>query len=113
MPRKRKIDPKKLKKAVIGMEAKAKELGWSLSTPASDARKAMEQPQFVSVKLGDSLANGGFILQWQAEKVGFGEITFYVKKKKLICDTECMGPGFVKAAMLHFLESSVLYDPKG
>ncbi len=107
------VDPEKLKDAVKGMEAKARELGWSPTMSRAEARAAKENPKFVSVKLSEDQPMGGFILDWQCEKVGFGQITFYTKDQRLLCDTETMGPDFVKAALLHFLENSVLYDPRG
>jgi hypothetical protein len=107
-----KIDPEKLANAVKKMASKAQELGWSLTQSRDASREAMENPKFVYVKLSEDQPMGGFILDWGAEKVGFGQITFYVKKKRLVCDTETMGPRFVKAAMLHFLDKSVIYDPK-
>lgn len=106
------IDPEKLAEAIRKASAKAEELGWSANNTAEESRAAMDNPKFVSVKLSEDLPAGGFILEWQAEKIGFGQITFYVKNKQLLCDTECMGRDFVKAAMLHFLENSVIYDPK-
>lgn len=106
------VDPEKLAEAVQGMAAKAQELGWSLNRSREEARAAADNPKFVYVKVGEDQPMGGFILDWGAEKVGFGQITFYTKDNRLVCDTETMGADFVKAAMLHFLENSVIYDPR-
>jgi hypothetical protein len=114
MPKKRsKFKPEQIAEAIHKMASKAKELGWSPTMSREEKRDAQDNPKFVSVKLSGDMPMGGFILDWQAEKVGFGQITFYTKNKILTCDTETMGAAFVKAAMLHFLEKSVLYDPKG
>jgi hypothetical protein len=112
MAEKPKFDRKKIAETMRRAASKAQELGWSPNLSPEESKEAVDRPKFVSVKIGAGQPVGGFILEWQAEKVGFGEITFYVKNKQLLCDTECMGPAFVKAAMLHFLENSVIYDPK-
>lgn len=112
MEEKPNIDPEKLAEAVDKMASKAQELGWSRNTSKEEMRAALDNPKFVYVKLGEDQPMDGLILDWGAEKIGFGQITFYPKDGRLICDTETMGADFVKAAMLHFLENSVLYDPK-
>lgn len=121
MKKKLKIDRVKLKRAVDGMEAKARELGWSRTSSAEEVKKAIDEPKFVYVKLeeiwgpwkrGKSGNQGGFAVTWGAEKIGFGEITFCIKDGKVICDTECMSKGFVRSVMLHLLETGILWDPK-
>lgn len=107
------VDPEKLAEAVEKAANKARELGWSPGKSREELMDALDNPKFVYVKVGEDQPKGGFILDWGAEKVGFGQITFYVNsKKQLACDTEAMGADFVKSAMLHFLENSVVYDPK-
>jgi len=106
-----KIDPKKLCDAVRKMGAKAMELGWSPTQSKEEREAAQKDLKFVYVKVSEDVPKGGFILDWGAEGIGFGQITFYEKKKQLVCDTETMGRSFVKAALLHFLEHSVVYDP--
>jgi len=105
-----KLDRDQVVQAVKKMAAKAQELGWSPGMSREEARAAADNPKFVSVKLSEDQPKDGFILDWQCEKVGFGQITFYTKGRKLLCDTETMGPEFVRAALLHFLEKSVAYD---
>lgn len=107
------------KKAIRQMAAKAMELGWSPNAPAADAKQAMNEPEFVYVKMGEiwgpwkrkgGLGNdGGFILRWGAKGVGFGELTFSFKAGKMVCSTECMGQKFVQAALRHFFTTSVEY----
>lgn len=114
----------KIAKALKGMAAKASELGWSPGRPADEVQKAMDEPKFVYVKLDRvwgpwkdrNIGNdGGFVITWGAEKVGFGELTFCVEKKgrRVVCDTECMGgQKWAKAVMAEFLKN-IVYDPKG
>lgn len=106
-----KIDPEKLTNAVQKMALKAAELGFSPNQSLEDLAAARKNMKFVYVKVSEDVPMGGFILDWGVEGIGFGQITFYEKNKQLVCDTETMGPSFVKAAMLHFLENSVIYDP--
>lgn len=96
------------------MAAKAMELGWSPKQSAKESGDAIDNPSFVYVKLeriwpkwkkGKAGNDGGFIVRWGAEKVGFGELSFYLKKGKLYCDTECMGTKFPKAVMAALMES--------
>lgn len=88
------------------MAAKAGELGWSFKNSQKDVREAIDHPKFVYVKMED----GYLVMQWGAEKVGFGEITFHTKEGKLHCDTETMGKDFVISAINHFLQTQVIYD---
>lgn len=111
---------KKAAEAIADMAGKAQELGWSPNTPPEESKKAMDEPKFVYAKLdrvwgpwkrkGGRGNDGGFVLRWGAEKVGFGEFTFYIKKKKVICETECMGQSFVRGAFEHFLRTSVVFE---
>lgn len=106
-----KIDPKQLCDAVRKMAAKAGELGFSPNQTKEELEAARKALKFVYVKVSEDVPKGGFILDWGVEGIGFGQITFYEKNGKLACDTETMGRSFVKAALLHFLENSVVYDP--
>lgn len=115
----------KIVKAVQGMTAKASELGWSPGRPADEVQKAIDEPKFVYVKLdrawgpwkrrGGEGNNGGFVLTWGVEKVGFGELSFCVKLDgTVVCDTECMGgQKWAQAVLAEFLRTAVVYDPKG
>lgn len=118
----KKPDREEIAKALPRIVGKALELGWSPSLSNEESKAALEAPKVVYCKLGDiwgpwkrgkSGNQGGFTIEWGVEKVGYGEITFVIKDGKTICDTECMGPAFVKAVLLHFLANSVIYDPKG
>lgn len=97
----------KLEKAVSSMAAKAGELGWSPKNSQKEVQEAIDHPKFVYLKMEE---DGYLCVQWGAEKVGFGEITFHTKDGKLYCHTECMGKDFVMAAMLDFLKTQVIYE---
>lgn len=111
MDEKPKIDPEKLAAAVKKMALKAEELGFSPNQSKEELEAARKNMKFVYVKVNEDVPKGGFILDWGVEGIGFGQITFYEKNNQLACDTETMGRSFVKAALLHFLENSVVYDP--
>lgn len=55
-------------------------------------------------------AGEGFVLDWAADEIGFGQLTFVKRDGKTICETECMSPKFVKEAMTHFIENVELLD---
>lgn len=74
----------------------------------------MKKYKFMYVKLGDTWDpwekdgrsnDGGFCLDWGAEDIGFGQLTFYKKDGKTICLTECMSEEFVKQAIDYFANS--------
>lgn len=47
----------------------------------------------------------GFILEWGAKGMGFGELTFVQKLDgKIECETECMGREFVEQAIAALLK---------
>lgn len=123
--RKKKGPPKKtIAKAIGKMALKAGELGWSQHTTIEESRKAIDEPKFVYVKLdrvwgpwkrrGGAGNNGGLVLAWGAEKVGFGELTICITQEgKVICDTECMGgEKWARAVVSEFLKG-LSYDPPG
>ena len=75
--------------------------------------------KFEYVMLGDSWQSwesdggempAGFVLNWSAYDIGFGQLTFYRHGDKTECYTECMSPEFVKATLDHFFDSLVLVD---
>lgn len=41
----------------------------------------------------------GFILGWETKSAGFGELTIYLEKGVLGCDTEAMGKEFVREVL--------------
>jgi len=58
--------------------------------------------------------NGGFVIKWEADDIGFGELTFYNKKRSgmdasdLICESESMSEEFVLAVLKVFLNSATI-----
>jgi hypothetical protein len=54
--------------------------------------------------------DGGFTLDWAAENIGFGQLTFYNRPDETECYTECMSGAFVKAALDHFFTEMKLTD---
>lgn len=109
----------KLGEELNRMTAKAKELGWSPNMSKAENDAAARRPKFVYVKYargwgpwkrGKDGNQGGFVLSWGAEKIGFGETTFILKNKKIICETECMSESFIRAAVDHFLRTGVVYE---
>lgn len=120
-PSKKKLDSKVVKVIMQSM-GKAKELGWNPSATPQEQKDALSNPKFVYAKMGevwgpgkkrgDKGNGGGFTVHWGAEKVGFGELTFWIKDGKVFCDTECMDALFVQQTMAHFLKTQVIYDPK-
>lgn len=73
-----------------------------------EIEEARKNPQFKYVELETWTKHqgndGGFILQWAVEHLGFGEIAFYKKGSKIICDTECMSREFVEKTIKAFLD---------
>jgi|GEM_PF-6507503 len=66
----------------------------------------VRNPEFAYVEVGNSWEankhnDGGFTIRWGAKDIGFGELTFYYKKKQLFCDTETMSKEFVRKALEH------------
>jgi hypothetical protein len=71
--------------------------------------------EFEYVKLGgtwDKHKNndGGFVLQWAANGIGFGELSFIKKDGKTECHTECMSRKFIDAALKYFLDNIDMLD---
>src|SRR4029078_11963766 len=86
-----KIDPKKLCDAVRKMALKAQELGWSPTQTQEQGEAAQKNLKLVYVKVSEDVPKGGFILDWGAEGIGFGQITFYDKEQQLLRDPEALG----------------------
>lgn len=91
-----------------------------------ERRAALENPEFVYVninhvftrssepKTGEML-EGGFVLDWGAKKIGFGQIRFWqkgkdVRKLRIECESECMGTEFVRKALLHFAKTAKILE---
>lgn len=120
-PKKTKPTRRELSKAVQSMAGKAMELGWSPRQTEEESREAMDKPKFVYMRVSkfwgpwkrDKLGNdGGFTLSWGAEKVGYGELTMYLKKGKLYADTEGMGASFSRMVLLNLFRNGITFDPK-
>lgn len=48
--------------------------------------------------------DGGFTIHWEAEDIGFGELSFYIKNGETFCDNECMSEEFCEVVMKKFLK---------
>ena len=77
----------------------------------------MSKYDFLYVKLGntweawekDGRGNeGGFVLNWAAEGIGFGQLTFFKRGEETECYTECMSDEFVKAVIDYFFKEMKL-----
>lgn len=80
-----------------------------------DERKAArENPEFVYTELQawskHEGNDGGFLIQWGAKGIGFGEIAFVKEGDKIKCYTECMSKEFVKKTVLQFLDKVEYID---
>ena len=53
---------------------------------------------------------GVLLVNWVCENFGYGQLTFYEKKGRLHCDTECMDKEFVKAVMDKLLKGAKYLD---
>ena len=84
---------------------------------AEEHKAARENPEFVYSELGGTWKenkphnDGGFLIQWGAKGVGFGEFAFVKEGDKVKCYTECMSKEFIRKTLLHFLES-IEYEDK-
>ena len=74
----------------------------------------MKKYKFLYVKLGNTWTawekngdgnDGGFVLDWATDGIGFGQLSFLKKDGKTVCEAECMSDEFVKAALDYFLEN--------
>lgn len=117
--------PKKLKKGVLrimrSMVGKAMELGWSPYLTDKECKAAIDAPKFVYCRVtemwgpwkrGKNGNDGGFLVSWGAEKVGFGELSICMKKGNLCVDTEAMGPEFARRALWYLFKNGAVFDPK-
>jgi hypothetical protein len=48
------------------------------------------------------------VVEWETVSAGFGEVTFYREGEQLFCETECMGPDFVKAVLAKLVDGCEL-----
>jgi hypothetical protein len=68
-----------------------------------------------NVKLATDMEpeRGGFAIQWEGAKYGFGELTFWVDKDgKFVIDDEASSREFIAAVLMALLEKSVLVSEK-
>lgn len=92
-----------------------------------ERKQAMENPEFVYVNINHvwtkttapdpdrGMLEGGFVLDWGAKKIGFGQLEFRqygtdVKNLKIECRSEHMGPNFVKKALEFFVNSLTIVE---
>lgn len=87
--------------------------------PASANDNKMKEYKFLYVELGNTWEawkkddrgnDGGFVLNWAADGIGFGQLSFIKEGEKTVCHTECMSDEFVKAALNHFLNTIEMKD---
>jgi hypothetical protein len=112
---------KEILQAMRGMMGKAMELGWSPHQTEEESREAMEKPKFVYCKMsriwgpwkrGKRGNDGGFIVAWGAEKVGFGELSVCCKNGRMYADTEGMGAPFARLVLWNLFKNVTTFDPK-
>lgn len=86
-----------------------------------EIKAALENPEFLYVNINaawttkddaenEAMLEGGFVLDWMAKKIGFGQITFIqsgpdVKSLKVKCQSERMGREFVAKALAHLAKT--------
>jgi len=91
-----------------------------------ERKKALENPEFFYVNINhvwtdtrdkkeESMLSGGFVLDWAAKHIGFGQIRFRqkgtdLKKLELECESEHMGKDFVEKALAHFLKNTKIVE---
>lgn len=72
----------------------------------------MKQYNFLSCEIVPWTAHegndGGFLIRWSCENVGFGEVAFFNKDGQLFCDSECMSDEFVSQLLAYVLKSSTV-----
>ena len=114
-------------KEVSKIKVRAKAAYWlgdpslvPVNQTAKEAKRAIENPEFVNVKVKETWTewrnrdvtrgnNGGFTVSWEAKDVGFGEIVFILdKKNKLHIHSECMSRRFVKKVLVALVDKAVL-----
>jgi hypothetical protein len=77
----------------------------------------MAAPAFAEIRLesawkkwrkGENGNNGGFMIRWGVQGIGFGEITIYLNRRgNLACRGEGMGKSFVKKALAALIDSAI------
>lgn len=58
----------------------------------------------------DNMTGQGFVLKWSCKGIGFGELTFVKNDRKVVCETECMSPEFVRAVLDEFYKNLTFVD---
>jgi hypothetical protein len=78
------------------------------SQPEAFARVDMKKPDFTitGVQLASAWGDDGtgFVLTWQTQSAGFGELVFDTNDGTLSCDSETMGKKFVKSVFNYFVD---------
>lgn len=75
--------------------------------------EAFKNPKFIYVNLKTWIKhegnNGGFVLQWAAKRIGFGEISFIIGTDgKYYVDTEALSKEFCNKVLNKFFDSCIL-----
>ena len=61
----------------------------------------------VTLAIDEAQPTGGFVIQWSAERVGFGEVTIKMNADGSVqIDDECMGSGFVKEVLCALVDKA-------
>jgi hypothetical protein len=69
--------------------------------------------EFDYVRIGDVWnrdGESGFTLNWAAFRMGFGQLIFYSKNGRTICETESMSREFINQAVEFWLDNTTYED---
>ena len=76
----------------------------------SERLEADGAPDFTVTSVKLEGFDGGFCVRWETESAGFGELTFYHKDGKLLCDNGCMGRKFVLSVLAELVDQATMLD---
>ena len=87
-----------------------------------NSKDKFANPKFTHAELRKTDSRWGFVLEWRAEGIGFGEFTFYYDRDenkfspepraKMICDNEYMSKEFVKKALCAMVDNCTCIDER-
>ncbi len=64
-------------------------------------------------KCEDSCTPSGYTyFNWDAEGIGFGQLSFYIENDKLMCGNELMGKDFIKEMLCKMVDDCELDCPR-
>lgn len=49
---------------------------------------------------------GGMVISWSKPGVGFGELSFSIRNGEFVCDSETMGPTFIKEVLAALVDKA-------